>query len=72
MKTMKPCAILRHERFAMMRFFDGGNYYLCGTFDELAQAQDMCDQMNEKMRPFHHGEDQYEVVAIDHCEDERP
>lgn len=65
MKTMKPCAILRHEKYAMMRFFDHGNYYLCGTFDELAQAQDMCDQMNQKMRPIH-GEDQYEVVRIAH------
>lgn len=67
MKTMKPCAILRHERFAMMRFFDHGMYYLCGTFDELEQAQDTCKQMNQKMRPMY-GEDQYEVVAIDHCE----
>lgn len=67
MRTMKPCAILRHERFAMMRFFDHGMYYLCGTFDELAQAQDMCDQMNEKMHPMY-DDDQYEVVVIDHRE----
>ena len=67
MKTMKPHEILRHEKYAMVRFFDHGNYYLCGTFDELEQAQGMCDQMNEKMRPIF-GEDQYEVVAIGYCE----
>lgn len=55
----------------MMRFYDHGMYYLCGTFDELTQAQDMCDQMNEKMHPMY-DEDQYEVVVIDHREDERP
>ena len=66
MKTMKPCAILRHEKYAMMRFFDGGSsYYLCGTFDELAQAEDTCKQMNQKMRPMY-GEDQYDVVRIAH------
>ena len=65
MKTMKPCAILRHEKYAIMRFFDHGNYYICGTFDELKHAEDTCKQMNQKTRPFH-GTDQYEVVRIAH------
>ena len=67
MKTMNPTEILAHEKYAMMRFFDGDMYYFCGTFDELEIAQKTCDEMNEKMRPIF-GEDQYEVVAIGYCE----
>lgn len=65
MKTMKASKVLAHERYAMMRFFDHGSFYLCGTFDDLKAAQDTCAEMNRKMRPMY-GEDQYEVVAIDH------
>lgn len=66
MKPMNPTEILAHEKYAMMRFFDGGSsYYLCGTFDELDAAKKSCAEMNAAMRPMY-GEDQYEVVEVRH------
>ena len=66
MRSMKPADILRHENYAVMRFFGGeGCWYTCAVYATESNAADHCALLNDATRPVY-GEDQYEVVAIDH------